>query len=112
MKKIRITTNRGHLCQEVEAHVFGTWAAHVSWDSVIAGDEVWTVSDIKSGLAAFIGLTFAEAMECARRLGGSIEAPEVVGDLVDIMKRRHSFRDVDPYEFKYLCESIVGEVFE
>lgn len=108
MKKIRITTNRGHLCQEIDAHVFGTWAAHVSWED--AG--WWTVSDTKSGLKAFDGLTEDEARECAQRLGASIEAPEVLGDLVDIMERRHSYVDADPFEFRHLCESIVAEVFE
>lgn len=107
MKKIRITTNHGHLHEEILGHVFGTWAAHPGW-----GTDDWTVSDLKSGLAAFVRLDEGEAILCAARLGANIEAPEIVGDLSDIMARRHSYVDMDPFEFKYLCESIVAEVFE
>lgn len=110
MNKIKITTNRGFLFQEIEAHVFGTWAAHRAWDGWSVGNDEWAVSDTKSGLKAFDGLTEDEAIECARRLSTAVEAPVVVGTLSDVLNGNHTYEAVDPFEFRYQCEAVLAEV--
>ena len=78
MKVVKVTTNHeGHLGIAVAAHVSGTWAAHrdtMESDDWQHCEQLWTVSDTRSGLAAVKNIDERDAVEIVRKLGRSIRS--------------------------------------
>jgi len=104
VRTIRITTLRGKHSRPVKAHVFGTWAAHPG----VEGD--WTVTDVKSGLAAIHWLDERDAVESARLLASSLEVPEVAGDLDDLVAGNGRYPSgVDKHELRFIIEAVIAE---
>lgn len=105
MRTIRITTPRGKHSQMIKAHVFGTWAAHPGYN-----EADWTVTDVKSGLAAAHWLDERDAVESARRLASILETPEVIGDLDDLVAGRGRYPSgVDKHELRFIIEAVIAE---
>jgi len=105
VRTIRITTLRGKHSRPVKAHVFGTWAAHPGHV-----EEGWTVTDVKSGLAAAHWLDERDAIESARLLASSIEVPRVYGCLDDLVAGNGRYpRGVDKHELRFIIEAVIAE---